>query len=278
MQKNENTKERWCLDHFEIGKALGRGKFGSVYMARERKTKYVVALKVLQKKQIVKTKVRHQLQREIEIQYHLRHPNILRLFAYFYDRKRVYLVLEFAQGGELYKVLKKEGSFTEPRASKYIRQVVDALKYLHEKNIIHRDLKLENLLLHEDKIKIADFGWSVHSKNRRETFCGTLDYLAPEMLDRKPYDTKIDLWAVGVLTYEFIHGKPPFETAGTNETCKRIQCGQYKVNPEVSKEATNFIEHLILQKPNKRMTAANALKHPFLTKYDPTALLDLDTT
>merc|ERR1719361_1186437 len=204
-------------------------------MAREKETKYVVALKVLQKNQIAQTKVMHQLRREIEIQYHLRHPNILRLFAYFYDKQRIYLVLEFAQGGELYKVLKKRGKFSEPVASKYIRQVLDALRYLHEKKIIHRDLKPENLLLHKDNIKIADFGWSVHTDERRETFCGTLDYLAPEIVERRPHDDKVDLWAVGVLTFEFLVGTPPFETAGTNATFSRISKVQYRLPSSVSR-------------------------------------------
>jgi len=268
-EKKNKEKEMWSLDCFELGKPLGRGKFGSVYMAREKNTKYVVALKVLYKKQITQTKVMHQLKREIEIQYHLRHPNILRLFAYFFDERRIYLVLEYAQGGELYKVLRKQGKFNEPTASKYIRQVVDALAYLHEKNIIHRDLKPENLLLHKDSVKLADFGWSVHTDQRRETFCGTLDYLAPEIVERRPHDSKVDLWAVGVLTFEFLVGTPPFETHGTKNTFQRISKVQFTFPESISQEARNFIRGYLTKHSRERMSAREGLSHPFITKYYP---------
>merc|ERR1719284_1859438 len=122
---------RWKLEDFDIGRPLGKGKFGNVYLAREKKSKYIVALKVLFKSQLQKAQVEHQLRREIEIQSHLRHPNILRLFGYFYDESRVYLILEYAPRGELYKSLQKQPKqrFDEPRSAKYIRQMSDALKY-----------------------------------------------------------------------------------------------------------------------------------------------------
>merc|ERR1712242_44887 len=114
---------RWTLEDFDIGRPLGKGKFGNVYLAREKRSKYIVALKVLFKSQLQKAQVEHQLRREIEIQSHLRHPNILRLFGYFYDECRVYLILEFAPKGEMYKALQKSknGRFDEANSSKYIR-------------------------------------------------------------------------------------------------------------------------------------------------------------
>ncbi|KFM78735.1 Aurora kinase A-A, partial [Stegodyphus mimosarum] len=210
---DQSEKKRWTLDDFDIGKPLGKGKFGNVYLARERKSKFVVALKVLFKSQLQSHGVEHQLRREIEIQSHLRHPNILRLYGYFYDESRVYLVLEYAPGGELYKVLQQCKRFDEKTAATYMAKISQALKYCHSKKIIHRDIKPENLLLGVNgELKIADFGWSVHApSSRRTTMCGTLDYLAPEMLDNKTYDEKVDLWCLGVLCYEFLVGKPPFE-------------------------------------------------------------------
>merc|ERR1719483_804314 len=122
---------RWTLDDFDIGRPLGKGKFGNVYLAREKTSKYIVALKVLFKSQLQKAQVEHQLRREIEIQSHLRHPNILRLFGYFYDETRIYLILEFAPRGELYKSMQKQakGRFDEPKSSKFIKQMADALRY-----------------------------------------------------------------------------------------------------------------------------------------------------
>merc|ERR1719483_761011 len=217
---------RWTLEDFDIGRPLGKGKFGNVYLAREKASKYIVALKVLFKSQLQKAQVEHQLRREIEIQSHLRHNNILRLFGYFYDETRIYLILEFAPRGEMYKTLQQQqnNKFDEPRASKYIMQMSDALRYCHSKKVIHRDIKPENLLLDiKGDLKIADFGWSVHAPtSRRATMCGTLDYLPPEMIEGKLHNEMVDLWSLGVLTYEFLVGKPPFEAENNNETYRRI--------------------------------------------------------
>lgn len=194
----------WSLVNFDIGRPLGRGKFGNVYLAREKETKFVIALKVLFKKQIANQGIEHQVRREIEIQSHLRHPNILRMYGFFHDEQRIYLILEYASGGTLFNAMKTEVKFPEPKAAKYIKSMISALRYLHERMIIHRDIKPENLLLgHDDSLKIADFGWSVFEPNSvRTTLCGTMDYLSPEMVQGKPHDQAVDLWSLGVLTYE----------------------------------------------------------------------------
>lgn len=137
----------FTLSDFEIGRPLGKGKFGNVYLARESKSKYIVALKVLFKSQLVNNNVQHQLRREIEIQAHLHHPNILRMFGYFHDDKKVYLILEYAPQGELYGKLRKAGRFSNEISSNYMYQMVDAMEFCHEKNVIHRDIKPENILL-----------------------------------------------------------------------------------------------------------------------------------
>lgn len=158
----------WELSNFDIGRPLGRGKFGNVYLAREKDTKFVVALKVLFKKQIQRDNVEHQVRREIEIQSHLRHPNILRLYGFFHDSARIYLILEYAPKGALYKELQSQPNkrLDESRTAGYILSLADALIYLHERDVIHRDIKPENLLLgHKGELKIADFGWSVHEPN-----------------------------------------------------------------------------------------------------------------
>ncbi|KAL0054507.1 hypothetical protein WJX82_009990 [Trebouxia sp. C0006] len=144
---NSRIVERWQLTDFDIGKPLGRGKFGNVYLARERQTKFIIALKVLFKNQLRDSNVEHQLRREVEIQSHLRHPNILRLYGYFYDNDRVYLILEYAAKGELYKQLQEAHHFDEKRTAVYIASLARALMYCHSKHVIHRDIKPENLLL-----------------------------------------------------------------------------------------------------------------------------------
>jgi aurora kinase len=215
---------RWVLSDFDIGRPLGRGKFGNVYLCRLREANFIVALKVLQKAQLMKAGVEHQLRREIEIQAHLRHRNILRMFGYFWDEKRVYLILEYAPKGELYKELTRRGRFSERRSAMYVASLATALDYMHSKHVIHRDIKPENLLLgYKGDIKIADFGWSVHApSSRRTTLCGTLDYLPPEMIENKEHDHTVDNWSLGVLAYEFLCGAPPFEAEGHSEVrCKR---------------------------------------------------------
>lgn len=166
---------------------LGRGKFGCVYLAREKQTKFICALKILWKKQIRDSNVEHQLRREIEIQSHLRHKSILRLYGYFYDTHRIYLILEYANKGEIYQLLKQYNTFDYNITAKYIYDLCSALSYCHSKHVIHRDIKPENLLLSKNNtIKIADFGWSVYDNSiqqRRNTLCGTLDYLPPEMIN-----------------------------------------------------------------------------------------------
>uniref|UniRef100_A0A914YP61 Aurora kinase n=1 Tax=Panagrolaimus superbus TaxID=310955 RepID=A0A914YP61_9BILA len=155
----------WKLSDFDIGKPLGKGKFGSVYLAREKESLIVVALKILFKSQLINAHVELQLVREIEIQCHLNHPNILKLYNYFVDDKKVYLILEYCLNGELYKVLQnqKDSRFSEKQSAIYIFQVADALNHCHSKDVIHRDIKPENILIGADgELKLADFGWSIH--------------------------------------------------------------------------------------------------------------------
>eukprot|EP00512_Aurantiochytrium_limacinum_P013322 CAMPEP_0171578742 /NCGR_PEP_ID=MMETSP0961-20121227/8036_1 /TAXON_ID=87120 /ORGANISM="Aurantiochytrium limacinum, Strain ATCCMYA-1381" /LENGTH=358 /DNA_ID=CAMNT_0012135111 /DNA_START=297 /DNA_END=1370 /DNA_ORIENTATION=- len=259
---SDDANNNWSLDKFDIGKKLGSGKFGNVYLARERKHEYVVAIKVLQKSQLQKNNVEHQLRREIEIQAHLRHKNVLRLFTFFHDEKRIYLVLEFVARGELYKELQRKGRFRERRAARYIRQIAEALAYCHSKNVIHRDIKPENLLLTlNDELKIADFGWSAHGSSRRETMCGTLDYLPPEMVERKGYDEKVDNWSLGVLAYEFLAGRPPFETEGQEATFQLILQVRYTFPSHFSPAAKSFIKSLLRKRPEDRMPLSEVPNH-----------------
>lgn len=263
---SQADKRRWTLADFDIGKALGKGKFGNVYLAREKNSRFVVALKVLFKSQLQKNGVEHQLRREIEIQSHLRHPNILRLYGYFYDEHRVYLVLEYAPGGELYKQLQQYTRFDDKTAATYMSKIGSALKYCHSKKIIHRDIKPENLLLGANgELKIADFGWSVHApSSRRTTLCGTLDYLAPEMLESKTYDEKVDLWCLGILCFEFLVGRPPFETESVHTTHMLIRKVAVKYPSCVSDGAKDFISRLLRKDPAERMNVDHVQQHPWV--------------
>ncbi|KAL2787468.1 kinase-like domain-containing protein [Aspergillus keveii] len=268
----QQTPKALHLGMFEIGKPLGKGKFGRVYLAKERSSGFVCALKVLHKSELQQGGVQKQVRREIEIQSNLRHPNVLRLYGHFQDSKRIFLILEFAGRGELYKHLRKEHRFPEWKAAQYIAQMTSALKYLHKKHVMHRDIKPENILVGiHGEIKISDFGWSVHApNNRRQTMCGTLDYLPPEML--KPgsqdnfYNEKVDLWSLGVLTYEFLVGEAPFEDTPVM-TQRRIAKGDMSVPSFVSPEAKDLIKRLLVLDPEKRITLDEIQKHPWILKH-----------
>mmetsp|Transcript_4865 Transcript_4865/g.6889 ORF Transcript_4865/g.6889 Transcript_4865/m.6889 type:complete len:262 (+) Transcript_4865:263-1048(+) len=254
------------LDDFEVGRPLGNGKFGRVYLARTRAHKYIVALKVLRKSQLEKNGVEHQLRREIEIQTHLVHKNILRMYGYFWDEKRIYLILEFAPGGELYKKLNRVRHFTQQETAKYMLEMARALEYCHQKHVIHRDIKPENLLLGlNGELKIADFGWSVHAPSlRRDTFCGTLDYLPPEMVEVRNYDEKVDLWSLGVLCYEFLVGEPPFDAPGKKATFKRISKVDITFPEHVTAGARDLILKLLVKQPHLRISLQDVAKHPWI--------------
>ncbi|PLB43543.1 Pkinase-domain-containing protein [Aspergillus steynii IBT 23096] len=260
------------LGMFEVGRPLGKGKFGRVYLARERQSGFVCALKVLHKDEIRQGRVEKQVAREIEIQSNLRHPNILQLYGHFHDRERIILILEYAGKGELYKHLQKENRFPEWKAAHYIAQMANALQYLHRKHVIHRDIKPENILvgLHGE-LKMSDFGWSVHAPSgRRQTMCGTLDYLPPEMVDpkksSKPYDEKVDLWALGVLMYEFLVGSAPFEDTPIM-TQRRIARGDMSIPSFVSPEAKDLIKKLLLLDSDLRISVDQIRHHPWIIKH-----------
>lgn len=257
--------QRWTLNDFEIGKKLGAGKFGNVYLAREKRTKYIVALKVLKKSQLLRSSVEHQLRREIEIQSHLRHQNILRMYGYFYDNKRIYLILEYSPGGELYKYLQAKGRFDEKSSAKMIVELASALNYCHSKHVIHRDIKPENLLVGaHNEIKISDFGWSVHAPtSRRNTMCGTLDYLPPEMVAGLEHDEKVDVWSLGILLYEFLTGGPPFEASTHAATYRRITNIDLKFPRTVAEDAQDLIRKLLVKDPSKRLPLEMIANHPW---------------
>ncbi|KAF2883047.1 hypothetical protein ILUMI_23124 [Ignelater luminosus] len=262
------SHKKWTLADFDIGRPLGKGKFGNVFLAREKKSKYIVALKVLFKDAILKSNCEHQVRREVEIQSHLRHPNILRMYGYFHDKDRVYLILEYAPKGACYKeLMASEGKrFSEERTANYIVQIADALKYCHSKKVIHRDIKPENLLIgQKGEIKMADFGWSVHApSSRRTTLCGTLDYLSPEMVNGQTHDEKVDLWSLGVLCYEFLVGKPPFESNTYDETYRKISKAIIKFPTHVSEGAQDLIKKLLVVNPNDRLDLDGVLNHPWI--------------
>ncbi|KAL1456632.1 hypothetical protein WDU94_001347 [Cyamophila willieti] len=266
----ENKSYKWQMNDFEVGCPLGTGKFGHVYLAREKTTKVMIALKVLYKEEIIKERMTHQVIRELEIQKHLNHPNIIQLFTYFHDLTRICLVLEFCAIGEMFTHMRKQPRqrYTEKDSAKYIYQVSDAIHYCHQKKVIHRDIKPENLLLtmHED-VKISDFGWSVHAPSfHRKTMCGTLDYLPPEMVTSQHYGKEVDNWCIGILMYEFLVGKPPFESKDQDTTFAKIKALSYTFPTWVSDKAKALVRSLLVSIPHDRLPLPSVTQHPWIVE------------
>ena len=243
------------------------------------------------------------MRKELEIQWRLGqgHPNIAKTHCYFYDAENVYSVLEYAPHGNLYQKLRRCGRFNEPIARSIIQQIVSALYFCQQRNVIHRDIKPENILVFEScpddteptgvkpedswrhgwLIKLCDFGWATHSINQnRMTFCGTPDYLAPELLTKTPYDDKIDNWAVGILTYELLTGASPFdpnskdnennggEQNDANSIYRNIRnvdlCFNRTYQDQVSDLAKDFIGSILRSDPRNRMSLLQIAEHPWL--------------
>lgn len=157
-------------------------------------------------------KLWNQLENEINILGICDHPNIIKLHGVFVDENNLYLVLELANGKTLFNHLRKKRKLTEEETLKIMKKIIDAIIYLHKMNppILHRDLKPENVLFHDGVIKLADFGWSNLTDDFRNTYCGTPDYLCPEMIMGTGHNEKLDIWTLGVLMFELLHGRPPF--------------------------------------------------------------------
>ena len=228
----------------------------------------------------------HNLRREVEIQCRLKHRNIVQLYGYFHDAKNVYLILEFITGGELYKSIGKNGgSVDQKTALAYMKDIASAIAHMHTNYVAHRDLKPENVLISEvdGHLKVADFGWAVQTPpghSTRYTFCGTPEYLAPEMVCGSGHGIGVDLWAMGVMLYEFIVGKTPFvekirptkdmdaeqlEYAARTATYNNIKKhkGDLKFpknSPNyASKSVMNVINNLLVPDSEDRMSASDFL-------------------
>ncbi|WWC86399.1 uncharacterized protein L201_001275 [Kwoniella dendrophila CBS 6074] len=273
--ESAGPSKHWTLTNFDIGRPLGKGHFGKVYLARvkSKTDPFILVLKCLTKDEVITKEVQTQVRREIEVMQQLRHPNIIRLYGWFHDSTRIFLMLELAGKGELYKQLAKKGRFSERRSSQYVRQVASGLSYLHSSQIIHRDIKPENLLLGMNgEIKIGDFGWSVYSpqENSQRTLAGTLSYVSPEMVLGQPYGKAIDIWALGVLTYELTCGEEPFgadTSHGPRLVHQRICRCDLRFPSFLTTEARTFIQLLLRLNPSERLSLNQVDQQPWILNH-----------
>jgi len=259
-------------DYYEITQeVLGQGYFAVVKVGVDKKTKERVAIKFVKKSLVEKEET---LTNEIQILSKIDHPSIVKMKAVFDTEETLFIVMELMLGGELYEEIVKRKTFSEKDASDIMKQLFSALAYLHKMGIVHRDLKLENLLLVAPstlEVKLADFGLSkmLALDGEAITACGTPFYVAPDILKGIGYDSAVDMWATGILLYVLLSGRLPFAADSDTELFKLILAGNVVwKSPQfdtVSDEAKDLISNLIVVEPSDRLTAENALKHPFIT-------------
>ncbi|KFZ68844.1 Serine/threonine-protein kinase H1 [Podiceps cristatus] len=277
-RKNKVAKYRAKFDprvtaKYDIKALIGRGSFSRVVRVEHKATKQPYAIKMIETKY---REGREVCESELSVLRRVRHTNIIQLIEVFETQDRVYMVMELATGGELFDRIIAKGSFTERDATRVLQMVLDGVKYLHTLGITHRDLKPENLLYYhpgtDSKIMITDFGLASARKKGDDclmkTTCGTPEYIAPEILVRKPYTNSVDMWALGVISYILLSGTMPFEDDNRTRLYRQILKGKYSYSgepwPSVSNLAKDFIDRLLTVDPSDRMTALQALKHPWV--------------
>ncbi|XP_061370751.1 CBL-interacting serine/threonine-protein kinase 14-like isoform X2 [Gastrolobium bilobum] len=255
---------------YEIVKLLGVGGFAKVYHARNVNTMESVAVKAVSKRKVQKNGYMAHVEREVSIMRRLRHPHTVELFEVLATKTKIYFVMEFASGGDLFGVMAAEGRFTEDLSRRYFRQLISAVKHCHSRGVFHRDLKLDNILVDENKnIKVSDFGLgSIKDPTRPEgllhTVCGTPAYVAPEILARKGYDgATVDVWSCGVVLFVLTAGYLPFNDYNITVLYRKIYRGQFRFPKWTSNELRNLLSRLLDTNPNTRITVDEIMRDPW---------------
>ncbi|XP_071234615.1 serine/threonine-protein kinase MARK2 isoform X7 [Salvelinus alpinus] len=243
------------IGNYRLLKTIGKGNFAKVKLARHVLTGKEVAVKIIDKTQLNSSSLQ-KLFREVRIMKLLNHPNIVKLFEVIETEKTLYLVMEYASGGEVFDYLVAHGRMKEKEARAKFRQIVSAVQYCHQKCIVHRDLKAENLLLDSDmNIKIADFGFSNEfvMGSKLDTFCGSPPYAAPELFQGKKYDgPEVDVWSLGVILYTLVSGSLPFDGQNLKELRERVLRGKYRIPFYMSTDCENLLKKFLILNPTKR--------------------------
>jgi serine/threonine protein kinase len=241
------------LSDYEMGETLGTGSFGRVKIAKDKKTGEFVAMKIMKKAEILKSKQADHISNEIKILSMIDHPFVITFGGFTQDDRNLYLALELINGGELFTYLRGVGRFPVDQARIYIAQIILIFDYLHNKNIIYRDLKPENILIHKSGfLKLTDFGFAKIVEGRTYTLCGTPEYLAPEIILNKGHGKPVDWWTCGILLYEMIAGIDPFSDDDPMMVYQKILKGKIKFPSGFDSNAKSLIKHLLDSDLTKR--------------------------
>lgn len=272
-KEREEDVRQLILGRYEIGKLLGMGTFAKVHHGRDLRTGESVAIKIINKEQVKQNHgMMEQIQREISIMRMVRHPNIVELKEVMATKTRIFFVMEYVRGGELFaKVANRR--LPEDKARHYFKQLISAIDFCHSRGVSHRDLKPENLLLDENgNLKVSDFGLSALPEQLQHdgllhTQCGTPAYVAPEVLRNRGYNGACtDIWSCGVILYVLLTGQLPFQHENMMKMYQRIFKADYHVPSWVSGDARRLISKLLVVDPSKRISIAEILRHPWMKK------------
>ena len=280
FKEKTNFDKKYSYENFTkviediFPKQLGSGSFGRVFLVSHNETKKLYALKVIEKRKLLMSYGKLDIiYNEINIHSKLDHENIIKLYNVYEDNENINIILEYAPNGNLYELIaKQKNGFSEYKAFEYFIQVVNAVYYLHNNNIIHRDIKPENILIGDDnKIKLCDFGWAKElTLENRSTFCGTVEYMAPEIVGSENYDYSVDIWSLGILLYELLYGHSPFRADNTKNIILNIKSHELTYedkNKNISHSCKDLIKKLLNNNPQKRYKIKDILEHPFVKKH-----------
>jgi hypothetical protein len=271
------------VSDFENIKLLGRGSYGKVFLVRFIRTGQLFAMKTLSKKKLVNFDLIGRTEAERNVLIRANHPFLVSARWSFQSESKAFLVMDYVAGGDLGARLAKEGRFDEERTRIYAAELILAISYLHEIGVIHRDLTPGNILLDDGgHVRIADFGFVKEKMNGQttETFCGTPQYIAPEIIGNKPYNHMCDWWSLGILIFEMLYSKPPWHDPNVNSIFKSILYGEIKFPPEANQEAVSLVRGFCVKDPGKRL-GVNGIHeiqvHPFFAGLDWAVVLEKHT-
>ncbi|ELP83542.1 serine/threonine protein kinase, putative [Entamoeba invadens IP1] len=266
------------FDDFSMVKLVGKGSFGKVCVVKKKDTGEIFAMKILDKGKVMSTKQEKHTNDEKKILQHINHPFIVKLHYAFQSPEKLYMVMDYIQGGELFHKLEIETSLKEDTAKFYTAELVLALLHLHSLGVVYRDLKPENIMIDRTgNIVVTDFGLSKQLADdmKTSTFCGTPDYLAPEVLVAKGYGIGVDWWSLGCVSYEMMVGNTPFYTDddNQNQTYQNILNKDVEFTPDISSDGQDFISLCLKKNPDERIKDADIKKHPWFEGIDWDKLL-----